>query len=63
MLVPAKRRHAGPACRWSPSSPVPPAPPEINSEGGMLRSLVFLNVRGRDMGGFVTEAKEVLDKH
>jgi copper/silver efflux system protein len=35
-------------------------PPEINSEGGMLRSLVFLNVRGRDMGGFVTEAREVL---
>lgn len=24
--------------------------PEINSEGGLLRSLVFLNVRGRDMG-------------
>ncbi|HSR37261.1 MAG TPA: efflux RND transporter permease subunit, partial [Desulfurivibrionaceae bacterium] len=34
--------------------------PEINSEGGLLRSLVFLNVRGRDMGGFVTEAKQVL---
>jgi copper/silver efflux system protein len=37
--------------------------PEINSEGGLLRSLVFLNVRGRDMGGFVTEAKQVLDKN
>jgi len=36
--------------------------PEINSEGGLLRSIVFLNVRGRDMGGFVTEAKEVLEK-
>lgn len=36
--------------------------PEINSEGGLLRSLVFLNVRGRDMGGFVTEAKKVLEK-
>lgn len=36
--------------------------PEINSEGGLLRSLVFLNVRGRDMGGFVTEAKQVLEK-
>ncbi|HEU0264917.1 MAG TPA: efflux RND transporter permease subunit, partial [Geobacterales bacterium] len=35
--------------------------PEINSEGGLLRSLVFLNVRGRDMGGFVEEAKERLE--
>lgn len=36
--------------------------PEINSEGGLLRSIVFLNVRGRDMGGFVQEAKQVLEK-
>ena len=36
--------------------------PEINSEGGLLRSLVYLNVRGRDMGGFVTEAKQLLEK-
>ncbi|KIE43961.1 efflux RND transporter permease subunit [Geobacter anodireducens] len=37
--------------------------PEINSEGGLLRSIVFLNVRGRDMGGFVDEAKTVLEKN
>jgi Cu(I)/Ag(I) efflux system membrane protein CusA/SilA len=36
--------------------------PEINSEGGLLRSIVFLNVRGRDMGGFVGEAKQLLEK-
>jgi len=36
--------------------------PEINSEGGLLRSIVFLNVRGRDMGGFVGEAKTVLEQ-
>lgn len=36
--------------------------PEINSEGGLLRSIVFLNVRGRDMGSFVQEAKQVLGK-
>jgi Cu(I)/Ag(I) efflux system membrane protein CusA/SilA len=36
--------------------------PEINSEGGLLRSIVFLNVRGRDMGGFVNDAKQVLEK-
>lgn len=37
-------------------------PPMISSEHNMLRSIVFLNVRGRDMGGFVEDAKEVLDK-
>jgi Cu(I)/Ag(I) efflux system membrane protein CusA/SilA len=37
-------------------------PPMIGSENAMLRSIVFLNVRDRDMGGFVNEAKEVLDK-
>jgi copper/silver efflux system protein len=36
--------------------------PEINSEGGLLRSIVFLNVRGRDMGGFVGEAQKTLEK-
>jgi Cu(I)/Ag(I) efflux system membrane protein CusA/SilA len=37
-------------------------PPEINSEGGMLRSLVFLNVRGRDMGSFIAQAQELLKR-
>jgi len=36
--------------------------PMINSENGLLRSIVFLNVRGRDMGSFVEEAKERLNK-
>ncbi len=35
---------------------------EISSEGGLLRSIVYLNVRDRDMGGFVTEAKQALEK-
>lgn len=35
-------------------------PPMISSENAMLRSIVFLNVRDRDMGSFVNEAKEVL---
>ncbi len=39
-----------------------PGPPMISSENAQLRSIVFLNVRGRDMGSFVTEAKEVLEK-
>jgi copper/silver efflux system protein len=41
---------------------VVPGPPMISSENAQLRSIVYLNVRGRDMGGFVEEAKEVLRK-
>lgn len=37
-----------------------PGPPMIASENAQLRSIVFLNVRGRDTGGFVSEAKEKL---
>jgi Cu(I)/Ag(I) efflux system membrane protein CusA/SilA len=36
--------------------------PMIASENSLLRSLVFLNVRGRDMGSFVEEAKARLDR-
>jgi Cu(I)/Ag(I) efflux system membrane protein CusA/SilA len=36
-------------------------PAMINSENGQLRALVQLNVRGRDMGSFVDEAKQALD--
>jgi len=38
-------------------------PTMINSENSMLRSVVLLNVRGRDMGRFVSEAKSALDKN
>ena len=34
----------------------------INSENGQLRALVQLNVRGRDMGSFVNEARAALDE-
>jgi Cu(I)/Ag(I) efflux system membrane protein CusA/SilA len=37
-------------------------PAMINSENGQLRALVQLNVRGRDMGSFVDEAREALDE-
>ena len=37
-----------------------PGPAMIASENGQLRSVVFLNVRGRDMGSFVQEARDVL---
>jgi len=34
----------------------------ISSENSFLRSVVFLNVRGRDMGRFVDEAKGILER-
>lgn len=37
-------------------------PPMISSENGMLRSIVFMNTRGRDMGSVMTDAKEVIEK-
>ena len=37
-------------------------PAMVNSENGQLRALVQLNVRGRDMGSFVDEAKAALDR-
>ncbi len=37
-------------------------PPMISSENAMLRSIVYLNVRGRDMGSFVNQAKSILKK-
>jgi copper/silver efflux system protein len=39
-----------------------PGPPMISSENAHLRSIVFLNVRGRDMGSFVGEAKSRLER-
>ena len=38
-------------------------PAVIQSENGMLRSLVLLNVRGRDLIGFVQEAKMHIEKN
>lgn len=37
-------------------------PPMINSENAMLRGTLLFNVRGRDMGSTVAEAKERLEK-
>ena len=38
-------------------------PAQIQSENGMLRSLVMLNVRDRDIIGFVEESKELVEKN
>jgi copper/silver efflux system protein len=36
-------------------------PPMISSENGMLRSIVFMNTRGRDMGNVMVDAKKVVE--
>ncbi|MEP6994346.1 MAG: efflux RND transporter permease subunit [Acidobacteriota bacterium] len=41
---------------------VRPGPSMVSSENGLLRERVFLNVRGRDVGSFVDEAKKVVEK-
>jgi len=35
-------------------------PAMISSENGLLQALVLMNVRGRDLGGFVEEAKRIV---
>lgn len=35
-------------------------PPMISSENGMLRSIVFMNTRGRDLGSVMREAKQAI---
>ncbi|MDQ5835426.1 MAG: CusA/CzcA family heavy metal efflux RND transporter [Acidobacteriota bacterium] len=37
-------------------------PTMISSENGLLRGTVLLNVRGRDVGGFVEEAKQAVNR-
>jgi Cu(I)/Ag(I) efflux system membrane protein CusA/SilA len=37
-------------------------PPMVGSENGLLRSLVYLNIRGRDMGGTVKDLDAALSK-
>ncbi len=36
-------------------------PPMIASENGMIRSIVFMNARGRDMGGVVEDAQKLIN--
>jgi len=68
----ARKQQVSPETRVSSGSYVPlgqlaaisiaPGPPMISSENAQLRSIVFLNVRGRDMGSFVGEAKTILER-
>ncbi len=41
---------------------IKPGPSMVSSENGLLRERVFLNVRGRDVGSFVDEAKKLVEQ-
>ncbi|MBA4251230.1 MAG: CusA/CzcA family heavy metal efflux RND transporter [Chlorobiaceae bacterium] len=36
-------------------------PPMINTENGLMRSIVFMNTRGRDMGSVMNDAKKIIE--
>lgn len=38
-------------------------PPVVKSENGMITGWVFVDMTGRDIGGFVKELKQILDKN
>lgn len=38
-------------------------PPMINSENGMLRSVVYMNARGRDMGSVMEDAQKAMEQN
>lgn len=37
-------------------------PPMISSENGMLRSVVFMNARGKDLGSVINDSKKMIDE-
>src|SRR5437868_6636682 len=60
LLVPASNGAQIPLAQVTTIQTVQ-GPTMISSENGLLRGTVTLNVRGRDVGGFVDEAKRVLN--
>jgi Cu(I)/Ag(I) efflux system membrane protein CusA/SilA len=69
ILVPAMGSAPMQSTRVMPQVPlaqvshirIRPGPSMVSAENGLLRERVFLNVRGRDVGSFVDEAKKAVD--
>jgi Cu(I)/Ag(I) efflux system membrane protein CusA/SilA len=71
VLVPVRSPLGGPGMAMGRMIQVPlaelaairlvPGPSTISSENGLLRERIFLNVRGRDAGSFVDEAKRAAE--
>jgi Cu(I)/Ag(I) efflux system membrane protein CusA/SilA len=70
ILVPAMGTAPMQAAKVMPQVPLAevseirlrPGPSMVSSENGLLRERVFLNVRGRDVGSFVDEAKKTVER-
>ena len=70
ILVPAMGTAPMQAAKVMPQVPlaevseirVRPGPSMVSAENGLLRERVFLNVRGRDVGSFVDEAKKTVER-
>ncbi len=70
ILVPAMGSAPMQSARVMPQVPlaqvseirVRPGPSMVSAENGLLRDRVFLNVRGRDVGSFVDEAKKTVER-
>jgi len=70
ILVPAMGAAPMQSARVMPQVPLAevseirqrPGPSMVSAENGLPRSRVFLNVRGRDVGSFVDEAKRVVER-
>ena len=69
ILVPAMGSAPMQSTRVMPQVPlaqvsqirIRPGPSMVSAENGLLRERVFLNVRGRDVGSFVDEAKKAVE--
>ena len=70
ILVPAMGSAPMASARAMPQVPlaqvakieIRPGPSMVSAENGLLRERVFLNVRGRDVGSFVDEAKKAVER-
>ncbi len=70
ILVPAMGAAPMQAAKVMPQVPLAevseirlrPGPSMVSAENGLLRERVFLNVRGRDVGSFVDEAKKTVER-
>ncbi len=70
ILVPARGFAPTATSRGMPQVPLAevseiryrPGPSMVSAENGLLRERVFLNVRGRDVGSFVDEAKRTVER-
>ena len=62
LLIPSPRGEKIPLAQLVKKIAVEEGPAQISHEQARRRIVVEVNIRGRDIGGFVAEAKEVIEK-